>query len=143
MHEPGVVRLAQCPGDVGDDALGQLRREALLAIEALGEDAARHPLELTFVARPGQPGMAHVVADVERRIVDPDRVALDRRAHDALAIARDAVEDAPRGLLVDLHVDAAVVVDAVHVAELEEIVLEVVVSAPRITWDALNTLFRG
>ncbi len=82
--------------------------QRLLAVEALGEDAPDHALELTLGSRSGQPRVAHVVADVEGGVVHPDGVLLERRVGQALAVARDAIES--RG---DVLLDAADVEGAV------------------------------
>ena len=48
----------------------------LRAVEALREDAGGQRAELLLGARLGERGVAHVVVEVEVRVVDPDRPAL-------------------------------------------------------------------
>jgi hypothetical protein len=63
--------------------------ERLVAVELLGEDPARQVLELALGARRGERGGAHVVAEVEVRVVDPARPALPQRDEgEPLAVAR-------------------------------------------------------
>ena len=63
------------------------------AVERLGEDAAGKPLELLVAARAGQRRVAHVEADVEVRIVDPDGAPLvERHERQPLAVAGDQME---------------------------------------------------
>jgi hypothetical protein len=97
------------PGDAVDERVVSLReqREAPVgeplhepqlpersaAVERLGEDPAGQPLELGLAARPGQRGMAHVVAHVEVGIVDPHGPSLvEGDEREPLAIARYEVQ---------------------------------------------------
>jgi hypothetical protein len=67
--------------------------QRLAAVELLGEQPAGEPPELVVAARGGQPRVAQVVAEVEVRVVDPDRAALlERDARQPLAVARDEVQ---------------------------------------------------
>ena len=60
---------------------------------ALGEEAAGEVLQLLLAAGRGQAGVAQVVAQVEVRVVDPDRAALvERDLGEALAKARHEVQ---------------------------------------------------
>jgi hypothetical protein len=76
-----------------------------LAVQLLGEDPAREPLELAQVPGPGNSRVSHVVGDVEVRIVDPDGMLPDRDPPESLAIPRQKVETradvAPNALDVD------------------------------------------
>jgi len=67
--------------------------ERLRAVQAVGEDPPGEVLQLLLAARRGQAGVAQVVAQVEVRVVDPDRPALvERDAGEALAKAGDEVQ---------------------------------------------------
>ena len=67
--------------------------QRLRAVQSLGEQPAREVLQLLLAARRRQAGVAQVVAQVEVRIVDPDRPALvERDVGEALAEARDEVQ---------------------------------------------------
>ena len=71
--------------------------QRLRAVELLREHPARELLQLAVVAGRGQGGMAHVVLDVEPRVVDPHRAARTAaagRQASAGSAARDA--GAPR-----------------------------------------------
>ena len=98
-------------GDAVDERVVGLRdqREALLAqpldepqlperlgpVELLGEHPRRHPAQLFLVAGRRQRRVADVVAEVELRIVDPERPAgLDRREGELLAVAGHEVQPA-------------------------------------------------
>jgi hypothetical protein len=60
-----------------------------VAIERLGEDPAAQPLELGVAAWLGQRGVAHMVGEVEVRVVDPHRAALaERHEREPLAVSR-------------------------------------------------------
>ena len=70
--------------------------QRLGAVELLGEDASRHVAQLLLGARRRQGRMAHVVFEVERRVVDPERAAGgDRGEGELLAEARDEVKARP------------------------------------------------
>ena len=70
--------------------------QRLRAVQALGEHAAGEVAQLLEAGRLGQRGMAHVVAGVEVRIVDPHRARLrERRERELLAVARDEVQARP------------------------------------------------
>src|SRR3954454_6266024 len=70
--------------------------ERLVAVEALREDAPRERAQLLLLARHRQGGGAHVVADVERGIVDPARAALaERDERELLAVARNQMQAFP------------------------------------------------
>ena len=103
--------------------------ERLAAVELLGEDPRRQVAQLLLGAGRRQRGLAHVVVEVEVRVVDPDRPALvEGDEAQLLAEARDqvqargdvvaellvggrrALEDDRRG---DVHVGAG----ALHVEE--------------------------
>ena len=63
--------------------------QRLVAIELLGEEPADQLLQLGLAARDGQGGAAHVVLEVELRLVDPHGPALlERHLENALPIAR-------------------------------------------------------
>ena len=63
--------------------------ERLVAVELLREDAAGEVLELVLVAGGGEGRRAHVVAQVQMRVVDPLRPALaERHVGEALPVAR-------------------------------------------------------
>ena len=67
--------------------------QRLGAVERLGEDPPGQVAQLLLAGRRGQRGVAHVVAGVEMRVVDPDRPALhQRREGELLAVARDEVQ---------------------------------------------------
>ena len=67
--------------------------QRLRAVQALGEDAAGEVLQLLLAAGRRQAGVAQVVAQVEVRVVDPDRPALVQRdLGEPLAEARDEVQ---------------------------------------------------
>ena len=67
--------------------------QGLRAVEALGEHAAGEVAQLLEAGRLGQRGVAHVVAGVEVRVVDPHRARLrERRERELLAVARDEVQ---------------------------------------------------
>ena len=103
--------------------------ERLGAVELLGEDPRRQVAQLLLGARRRQRGLAHVVVEVEVRVVDPDRPAL-AEGDEAQLLAearhqvqargdvvaelvvggRRALEDDRRG---DVHVGAG----ALHVEE--------------------------
>ena len=69
--------------------------QRLGAVELLGEDARRHPPELILGARRGERRVAHVVLDVEGRVVDPEGPAgLGGRVGQLLAKARHEVQPA-------------------------------------------------
>ena len=66
---------------------------AAWAVQRLGEQAAARALELPVAARPRQRGVAHVVGDVEVRVVHPHRAALaERHVGQPLAVAGDEVQ---------------------------------------------------
>ena len=78
--------------------------EGLRAVEPLGEDAAGEEPQLVHGARCRERGVAHVVLDVEPRVVDPHRPAhLEPREGQLLPVARHEVQ--PR-----LHVSGQIVV---------------------------------
>ena len=63
------------------------------AVEPLGEDPAGEALQLVLRARLGQRRVAHVVAEVEVRVVDPARPSLaERHERELLPVARHEVE---------------------------------------------------
>ena len=63
--------------------------QRLGAVQPLGEDAPGEAAQLLLAGGLGQRRVAHVVAGIEVRIVDPDRTALhERRERELLAIAR-------------------------------------------------------
>ena len=67
--------------------------QRLRAVQALGEHARAHGEQRVLVAGRGQRRVAHVVGEVERRVVDPQRAAgLERRRRELLAVARDEVQ---------------------------------------------------
>ena len=67
--------------------------QRLLAVELQREQPAGEALELLVAARRGQRAVAHVVAQVEVRVVDPDRAALlQRHEGELLAVARDEMQ---------------------------------------------------
>ena len=103
VHER-VVRLADEREAAALDALDQPDLpQRLVAVELLGEHAARERAQLLLGAGRGQRGLAHVVAQVQVRVVDPARPALaERHEGELLAVARDEVEPAldPRDELV-------------------------------------------
>ena len=69
--------------------------ERLGAVELLGEEPAAEGRELLVGAGRGQGAVAHVVADVEVRVVDPHRPSLaERHEGQALAVAGDEVQPA-------------------------------------------------
>jgi hypothetical protein len=66
-------------------------------VELLGEDPAGQAQELALGARARQRGLADVVLEVERRIVDPQRAAAARgRDLELLAVARHEVQAHPQ-----------------------------------------------
>src|SRR4051812_48595770 len=70
--------------------------QGLRAIEPLGEDPRGQQTQLLEVTRSRERGMAHVVLEVERRVVDPQRPShLEAREGELLAVARHAAQ--PRG----------------------------------------------
>jgi hypothetical protein len=79
--DQGVVGLGDQREAVVVDAVDEpdLPQRAA-AVQALGEQPPGQALELLVVARRRQPGVAQVVAQVEVRVVDPDRPALARTA---------------------------------------------------------------
>ena len=89
-----VVRLADQREAISLEPLHQPHLpERLRAVELLGEDAADQQLELVVVAGLGQRRVAHVVAHVQPRVVDPDRAAgLQRREGELLPVARHQVQ---------------------------------------------------
>ena len=67
--------------------------QRLRAIQALGEHAPGERQQRRFVTGLGQGGVADVVGEVERRVVDPQRPAgLERRDRELLAVAGDEVQ---------------------------------------------------
>jgi hypothetical protein len=69
--------------------------ERLVAVEPLREDAAGQVAQLLLAAGLGQRGLAHVVVEVEVRVVDPDRTALaQRHERELLPVAGHEVEPA-------------------------------------------------
>jgi hypothetical protein len=67
--------------------------ERFRAVEALGEDPSRQPAQLLDRARRRQRGVAHVIVDVEARVVDPERPPhLEPRERQLLAIAGDQMQ---------------------------------------------------
>ena len=67
--------------------------ERLVPVERDGEDAAAERGELLVGARGRQRGVPHVVAEVEVRVVDPDRPALvERDPCELLPVARHEVQ---------------------------------------------------
>ena len=67
--------------------------ERLAAVELLGEDPRRQVAQLLVGAGRRQRGLAHVVLEVEVRVVDPDRPALvERHGAQLLAEARHQVQ---------------------------------------------------
>ncbi len=69
--------------------------ERLGPVELLGEDASRHPAEHVLVAGRGEGRVAHVVAEVELGVVDPERPAgLGRRERQLLAVPGHEVQAA-------------------------------------------------
>ena len=78
--------------------------ERLVAVERLGEHAARQRAQLVVVAGRRQRRAADVVAEVQVRVVDPLRASLPvRHEGELLAVARDQVQ-APLGGLHQLVV---------------------------------------
>jgi hypothetical protein len=75
--DEGVVGLGDQREAVVVDAVDEpdLPQRAA-AVQALGEQPPGQALELLVVARRRQPGVAQVVAQVEVRVVDPDRPSL-------------------------------------------------------------------
>ena len=94
--DQAVVRLGDQREAVVTDAVDQPQLpQRLGAVEPLGEDAAREPAQLILAGGLRQRRVAHVVAGVEVRVVDPDRPALDeRRERQLLAVARNEREPA-------------------------------------------------
>ena len=75
-----VVRLGDDREAVVADAVDEPQLpQRLGAVQALGEDAAGQPAQLVLAGGRGQRGVAHVVAGVEVRVVDPHRPALHER----------------------------------------------------------------
>src|SRR5438067_12491642 len=69
--------------------------QRLGAVELLGGDTCRELKQLLFGSGRWQRGVANVVLEVERRIIDPQRAAaLERRVGELLAIARNQVQPA-------------------------------------------------
>ena len=66
--------------------------ERLAAIELLRHEAAGETLQLPLVAGPRQMRVAHVVGEVEARVVHPDRMVEDRHAGEPLPVARHPVD---------------------------------------------------
>ena len=67
--------------------------QRLLAVELLREHAPGEPAQLLVARGRRQRGVAHVVADVEVRVVDPHgRDGAERREREPLAVARDEVQ---------------------------------------------------
>ena len=89
-----VVALADDREAVVGQALDQPQLpERLRAVELLGEDPRREVAQLLVGARRRQRGLAHVVVEVEVRVVDPDRAALvERDEAQLLAEARHQVQ---------------------------------------------------
>src|SRR5690606_21247480 len=81
-----------------------------VSVEMLRLDAPDDALELSLAARARQPGVAHVVAELEARIVDPHGMALERGPGEALPVARDPVQARGDVRLDAFEVDAAGVV---------------------------------
>ena len=100
-----MVRLAHQREAVLADAVDEPDLpQRLRAVELLGEDAAGQPSQLVLAGRLRERRVAHVVADVEVRVVDPHRPRLrERRERELLAVAGDLVQallDQPEQLLV-------------------------------------------
>jgi hypothetical protein len=88
-----MMRLAHQRDAVPLEALHQPQLpERLVEVETLLEDARAGALQQPLVARLRQARVADVVADVEAWIVHPDRMPVDGRRFDALAVARDQVQ---------------------------------------------------
>ena len=69
--------------------------QRLGAVQALGEEPPREPLQRCVVARPWQRGVADVVVRVEVGVVGPHRAPLiERHVRQALAVARHEVQAA-------------------------------------------------
>ena len=92
-------------GDEGEPLAGQpldhpQLPQRLRAVELLGEDARGHVAQLLLGARRRQRGVAHVVFEVEGRIVDPERAArsgpADRRASGGSAARGEAASERGR-----------------------------------------------
>jgi hypothetical protein len=62
-------------------------------VELLGHDPGREVFQLIVATGSGQRGVTHVVVDVEDLVVDPHGVILEGDPLEALAVARDQVED--------------------------------------------------
>src|SRR5215204_6578882 len=63
--------------------------ERLRAVEPLGEDPPQELAQLVVAAGLGQSGVAHVIVEVETRVVHPERpTGVERRERQLLAVAR-------------------------------------------------------
>jgi hypothetical protein len=70
--------------------------ERLRAVQPLGEDATRERAELLLAAGLRQRRVAHVVVEVEVRVVDPERPpGFEARERQLLPVARHAPEPGP------------------------------------------------
>ena len=78
------------------------------AVERLRDQPPDQALQLPFVARPRQRGVAHVVLELEVRVVHPDRMVLDGDQGEALPVARQPMEARRHVGAHALDVDAAV-----------------------------------
>ena len=79
------------------------------AVELLRGDPRRQLEQLLLGSRRRQRGMAHVVLEVEGRVVDPQRTPrLERRRGQLLAIARDQVQPAADMVQILARIPAAV-----------------------------------
>ena len=98
-----VVRLLDQPDVAALEPLDEPQLpERPRPVEELRLDPRGEREQLLAAARRRQRGEAHVVRDVEARVVDPDRpTLLERHVHDPLAEPRDEVQpgaDEPAGL---------------------------------------------
>jgi hypothetical protein len=95
--DEGVVTLADNREAVVVETLDQPQLpERLAAVELLGEDPCRKVTQLLLGARRRQRSLAHVVVQVEMRIVDPDRAAL-AKGDEAQLLAKARHQVQPRG----------------------------------------------